>query len=213
MRLHERLAVTAAGALREAIATRRTLPTTTPADVRALAHGHCCKKRERIFRNVDRDQSKTAKRMATAARSALIVMLLTSLSSCVIKRPLHLYPTGDKSTDAVVLDGLFVGHGKGRGTARIDMPDGEVLQGEYSIVFGGAVGFGSILGSAYGPNGSASISGTSANVSIEGKGEGEASLVGNRGTTMECEFLNANMTGHGFGACRSSRGILYRLMY
>jgi hypothetical protein len=93
------------------------------------------------------------------------------------------------------------------------MPDGEVLQGEYSIVFGGAVGFGSILGSVYGPSGSASVSGTSANVSIEGKGQGQASLVGIRGTTIQCEFLNANMTGHGFGACRSSRGILYRLMY
>jgi hypothetical protein len=93
------------------------------------------------------------------------------------------------------------------------MPDGEVLQGEYSIVFGGAVGFGSIIRSVYGSNGSATISGTSANVSVQGKGEGEASLVGNRGTTMECEFLNANMTGHGFGACRSSRGIVYRLMY
>lgn len=149
----------------------------------------------------------------TAARSALTVMLLIALSSCVIKRPLHLYPTGEKISDSAVLEGLFVGHGQGRGTARIDMPDGEVLQGEYSIVFGGAVGFGSILGSVYGPNGSASVSGTSATVSIEGKGEGEASFVGNRGTTMECEFLNANMTGHGFGACRSSRGIVYRLMY
>lgn len=140
-------------------------------------------------------------------------MLLVALSSCVIKRPLHLYPSGNKTSDPAVLEGLFVGHGQGRGTARIDLPDGEILQGEYSIVFGGAVGFGSIIGSVYGSNGSASVSGTSANVSIEGKGQGEASLVGNRGTTMECEFLNANMTGHGFGACRSSKGNLYRLMY
>ena len=166
-----------------------------------------------MFSKFDQNQSKSAKRIITAARSALTVLLLFSLSSCVIKRPLHLYPTGDKSSDPAVLEGLFVGHGQGRGTARIDMPDGEVLQGEYSIVFGGAVGFGSILGSVYGPNGSASVSGTSANVSIEGKGQGEASLVGNRGTAMECEFLNANMTGHGFGACRSSKGVLYRLMY
>lgn len=162
---------------------------------------------------LDQNQSKSAKRITAAGRSALIVVLLFTLSSCVVKRPLHLYPTGDKISDPAVLQGLFVGHGQGRGTARIDMPDGEVLQGEYSIVFGGAVGFGSIIRSVYGSNGSATISGTSANVSVQGKGEGEASLVGNRGTTMECEFLNANMTGHGFGACRSSRGIVYRLMY
>ena len=166
-----------------------------------------------MFSKVGQNQSKSAKRIISATRTALTVVALFALSSCVIKRPLHLYPTGDKISDPVVLDGLFVGHGQGRGTARIDMPDGEVLQGEYSIVFGGAVGFGSIIGSVYGPNGSASASGTSANVSIAGKGEGEASLVGNRGTTMECEFLNANMTGHGFGACRSSKGVLYRLMY
>ena len=154
-----------------------------------------------------------AKRTISIARAALTIALLFALSSCVIKRPLHLYPTGETIPDTAVLEGLFVGHGQGRGTARIDMPDGEVLQGEYSIVFGGAVGFGTIFGSVYGRNGSASVSGTSANVSVEGKGQGQAALVGNRGTTIQCEFLNANMTGHGFGACRSSKGVLYRLMY
>ena len=166
-----------------------------------------------ILKLGQKQSSRSANRVVTAERPALTVVLILALSGCVIKRPLHLYPTGDKISDPAVLQGLFVGHGRGRGTARIDMPDGEVLEGEYSIVFGGAVGFGSILGSVYGPNGSASVSGSSANVSVEGKGEGEASLVGIRGTTMECEFLNANMTGHGFGACRSSKGIVYRLMY
>ena len=30
---------------------------------------------------------------------------------------------------------------------------------------------------------------------------------------MQCEFLNANMTGHGYGACRTSKGVLYRMIY
>jgi hypothetical protein len=166
-----------------------------------------------MVRNINQNQAQSAKRRTAAGRSALVVMLLFGLNCCVVERPLHLYPTGDNIADPAVLEGIYVGHGRGHGTARIDMPDGEVLQGEYSIVFGGAVGFGSMIGSVYGPNGGASVNGTSANVSIQGKGEGEASLVGNRGTTMQCEFLNANMTGHGFGACRSSRGILYRLIY
>jgi hypothetical protein len=51
------------------------------------------------------------------------------------------------------------------------MPDGEVLKGEYSIVRDGAVGFGSIIASAYG------------------------------------------LGGHGYGACRSSKGAIYRLQY
>jgi hypothetical protein len=166
-----------------------------------------------MFSTFCESQSEFTRRTILVARAALSIVLLCAASSCVIKRPLHLYPTGEQVPDTAVLEGLFVGHGQGHGTARITMPDGEVLQGEYSIVFGGAVGFGSIFGSVYGPSGSASVSGTSANVSIEGKGQGQASLVGNRGTTIQCEFANANMTGHGFGACRSSRGILYRLMY
>lgn len=166
-----------------------------------------------MFGQFGETRSIVTKRMPTGARAALFVILICVLSSCTVERPVHLYPTGEQISDPAVLEGVIVGHGQGHGTARIDMPDGEVLQGEYSIVFGGAVGFGTILGSVYGPGGSASVSGTSANVSMEGKGQGEASLVGNRGTTVQCEFLNANMTGHGFGACRSSRGVLYRLMY
>jgi hypothetical protein len=90
-------------------------------------------KGERMFRNIDQNQSKSARRRTTAGHSASIFMLLFALGSCVIKRPLHLYPTGDKISDPAVLEGLFVGHGQGRGTARIDMPDGEVLQGEHSL--------------------------------------------------------------------------------
>jgi len=40
-----------------------------------------------------------------------------------------------------------------------------------------------------------------------------AALFGPKGTTMECEFLNDNGSGHGNGACKSSKGALYRLQY
>jgi hypothetical protein len=93
------------------------------------------------------------------------------------------------------------------------MPDGEFLQGEYSIVSGGSVSFGSIFGTVYGRGGSVSGSGTSSGFTMAGSGQGAASLYGNRGTSVQCEFLNNNMMGHGYGACQSSKGGLYRMQY
>lgn len=143
----------------------------------------------------------------------LATIVSAILCGCTVTRTVHLYPVDAPAADAAVLTGVIVGHGQGHGIAKINMPDGEVLSGEYSIVFGGSYGFGSIMGTVYGQRGSASVSGTSANFSIDGRGEGSASVVGERGTTAQCEFLNANMTGHGYGACRSSKGITYRMIY
>ncbi len=143
--------------------------------------------------------------------SAAIV--LAALAACTVTRTVHLYPAGPGTSETAVLQGKIVGHGQGHGIAEITMSDGEILRGEYSIVFGGSMGFGTIIGSAYGSGGGASVSGTSANVSVDGRGEGSASLVGDRGTSAQCEFLNANMTGHGSGACRLSKGGVYRMLY
>jgi hypothetical protein len=142
---------------------------------------------------------------------AAILSLL--LPGCTVTRTVHLYPMSPIPSETAVLQGVIVGHGQGHGTAKITMPDGEILLGEYSIVFGGSVGFGTILASVYGPGGVASVNGTSASVKIDGRGEGSASLVGDRGTSAQCEFLNANMTGHGYGACRLSKGNVYRMLY
>jgi hypothetical protein len=94
----------------------------------------------------------------------------------------------------------------------VTVPDGEALHGGYSIVFDGAVGFGSIFGTVYGSGGTSSVSGTSSNITVAEKGQGSASLVGVR-ASLQCEFLNENMTGHGYGACRSSKGEVDRLLY
>jgi hypothetical protein len=157
-----------------------------------------------IRRNLERVLVITLQRICTASVSLALV-------ACTVTRTVHLYPVSPPET--AVLQGVWVGHGQGHGTAKITMPDGEVLLGEYSIVFGGSVGFGSILATAYGPGGATAVNGTSASVKIDGRGEGSASLVGDRGTSAQCEFLNANMTGHGSGACRLSNGTVYRMLY
>ena len=135
------------------------------------------------------------------------------IASCTIERSPHLYPANDAASGTGVLEAHFVGHGTLHGTAEMTMPDGEFLQGEYSIVSGGSVSFGSIFGTVYGRGGSVSGSGTSGGFSMEASGQGAASLYGNRRTSVQCEFLNNNLTGHGYGACQSSKGGLYRMEY
>ena len=86
--------------------------------------------------------------------------------------------------------------------------------GKYSIgVRGVAVGFGRVYGAVYGIDGSASVSGSSQSHVVPAGSSGMAALFGPKGTTMECEFLNDNGSGHGNGACKSSKGALYRLQY
>jgi hypothetical protein len=138
--------------------------------------------------------------------------LLIGVGACTVQRDVSLYPTGT-TAGTTVLQGDMVGHGQGHGTLKFTMPDGELLQGEYSIVFGGSVGFGSVFGTVYGARGAISGSSTATSVSMSGEGQGSASLVGNNGTSMQCEFLNANMTGHGYGACQTAKGITYRMIY
>ncbi len=140
-------------------------------------------------------------------------ILLVLFAGCTVTRTVHLYPISQDQANAAVLQGVIIGHGQGHGTAKVTMPDGEILLGEYSIVFGGSVGFGTLLGSVYGPDGVTSVNGSTASVQIDGRGQGSASLVGDRGTSAQCEFLNSNMTGHGYGACRSSKGNVYKMLY
>src|SRR5271156_4045426 len=61
-----------------------------------------------------------------------------------------------------------------------------------SIVSGDSANFGNIFGTVYGRGGSVSGIGTSSGFTVAGSGQGAASLYGNRGTSVECEFLNNN---------------------
>lgn len=146
-------------------------------------------------------------------RTMAFLLSILALIGCSVTRSAHLYPANDTARPGGVLIGQFVAHGTGHGAAEITMPDGEVLNGEFSIVRGGAIGFGSIYGAVYGPNGTATVSGGSTNYVVPGGSPGMASTFGNKGTSMDCEFYNDNFSGHGMGACRSSKGALYRRQY
>ena len=134
-------------------------------------------------------------------------------TGCTVVREPQLFPTNDIANATGVLHGKFVGHGQGHGTMEVAMPDGEKLEGEYSVVLQGAVGFGNVFASVYGPGGTVSGSGMSSSMMVSGSGQGMALISGNRGTSMQCEFMNSNFTGHGYGGCKTSKGALYRMIY
>lgn len=145
-------------------------------------------------------------------RAFAISLCAINLCACTVTRDVDLYPVGN-AVPTPALHGQLKGHGFGNGMITIAMPDGQSMRGTYSIVFDSQVSFGSIFGSVYGRNGLVSGSATASNISMSGEGEGLASLAAADGTTMDCEFLNANLTGHGYGACRTSKGVTYRMIY
>ena len=128
-------------------------------------------------------------------------------------RSARLYPANDLARTGGVLSAQFTDSRVGHGAIEMTMPDGEVLKGEYSVVRGGAVQFGSIFESVYGPGGVATGTSTASSYTMPGSSPGTASAFGSNGTSMSCEFYNDNVSGHGLGACKSSRGALYRLQY
>lgn len=143
----------------------------------------------------------------------LVLAVAVALVAAGCARSARLYPANDVAISGGVLSAKFMAYGTGHGEIEITLPDGEEVRGEYSIVRGGAVGFGTIYGSVYGPAGVATYSGTSSTVVMPGGSQGLASMFGSRGTAMQCEFLNDNSSGHGHGACKSSKDALYRLQY
>lgn len=133
------------------------------------------------------------------------------VSGCA--RTVHLYPTNDLAQQTGVLEGHFKAYGTGHVTITATMPDGEELNGEATVVRGGDIGFGTIFASASGTGGYASGMGTSIMYDMPGSSPGMASLYGTHGTSMQCEFMNDNNSGHGYGGCKASTGALYRLQY
>lgn len=149
-------------------------------------------------------------------RRTAFVLLLALLAGFIVTgcvRTGRLYPVNALATPGGTLHARFVGYGTGHGDVEIRMPDGELLKGKYTIARRSPVGFGSILGGVRAAGLSASGSAATTDYAIEGHGRGTASAVGDRGTTAQCEFVNDNLDGHGFGACQTSAGALYRLQY
>ena len=108
-----------------------------------------------------------------------------------------------------LLSGEVYRKGNNHGTISITMPDGEFCTGEYAIItesYSGAMSsiWHSRFNNAYG----------SSYVSMaQGKGEGKATALGNRGIILEVNFFADTQTGHGFGMASDSKGNIYRVHF
>jgi hypothetical protein len=143
--------------------------------------------------------------MKLTLRRIVVVMCLTLVLSCC-SREVRLYPANDSASITGLIKAKYVDNGLGYGTISADLPDGEHLSGEYSTQDNSTYGFGSIiaLGGA-----SSSLS----SVSTSGSQRGIASLIGDRGTTIQCENFANVMTSSGAGVCKTNKGALYQLHF
>jgi hypothetical protein len=142
-----------------------------------------------------------------------VVGAFVLVAGCVVARDVQMYPDNDAAHALGPLHAKIVGHGNLHGTARMSLPDGQFLEGRYSISARGGFGVGSVYATVYGPGGSASGSAIDTSTFVSREGFGEADMISALGTTAHCEFLNDNFNGHGHGACRLSDGALYRMQY
>ena len=143
---------------------------------------------------------------------ALLFVGLIFLSGCT--KHVRLYPVNELASQTGIIQAKYVDSGQGGGKVTIVMPDGEILNGEYSAVDNSTVGFGNIYTSVYDTGGSAFDSGSTTSYSVPGLNPGIVSLFGDKGTMMQCEYFVSTWSawsGTGGGACISSDGALYRL--
>jgi len=96
------------------------------------------------------------------------------------------------------------------GSITMVAPDGEQFNGKWSSAAGSGVSFGTMsLFSQY-----ATIYGSGFSTSPgRGQNPGRAFLVGDRGTTIDAEFVTGAGTANGFGFAKDNRGNVYRILF
>jgi hypothetical protein len=143
------------------------------------------------------------------------VILIASLTGCSSSPPhgaVNFYPANPEANAIGVLMGDYQANDQRSGSLRAVMPDGEVLTGQYAIVSADASRFGSIYAFALTPLAAPGVVYGRSRMS-ERSSPCRATLFGDRGTSMECEFYKDNVFRHGYGGCRSSRGAVFRLQF
>ena len=142
---------------------------------------------------------------------ALLVFVLLFLVACT--KYARLYPVNDLASTTGVLKAKYIESGTGYGEITIVMPDGETLSGEYTTGRAINLNFGNILSNVYGTEEDAFGTGTATVLRLQSTNPGIATLYGDRGTMMRCEYFVGNRAGKGRGACKKNDGSLYRLEF
>lgn len=143
----------------------------------------------------------------------LLCLLLTGCA--VAPQSARLYPNNDAAIPTGVLEATLTPDNKGGGKLVLTMPDGEVINGEYTVVREGVSAFGTVFGSVYSPAAQTGAFGSalSTGTTMKNANRGVATAFGSKGTRAACEFLHDSSTQHGYGACQLSTGGVYRLQY
>jgi len=162
-------------------------------------------------------------------------MAAMTLASCA--QTGTLYPANKQAEKTGSLTLQYTTYGTGGGPAKITMPSGEVLRGEYRVVENSVFGFGSSSttasdsavstghATASGPggvttanalgtaSGTAHATNNSFSQSTPGSRNGMCALAGDKGTNGSCDFFVNRFTGSGGGTCKFSNGAEYNLMF
>lgn len=147
--------------------------------------------------------------MMRAIAAGLLLLMLVGCAAKIV--PARLY---DLST-AEVINANFEFSGSTQGAIEFELPSGEIFRGEYQTIRGGSVAWGTVYGTVWGGNGSASGVSNSYMTSRPTEYFGTAVAASNFGRTIVCEYISntSRWEPHGQGACKDNSGKIYRLMY
>ena len=118
------------------------------------------------------------------------LMMIIGLMGCTSTGTAQLYPANAEADRTGALTASYVNSGSDQGTVEVRMPDGEVLKGRYSETDSKS---GTLIGGRFVPS----------------RSSGKASLVGDRGTRMICDFV---VDEHAMGRCETSAGAIYWML-
>jgi len=118
----------------------------------------------------------------------------------------HIIPANEQAENTSIdMVAHFTTISTDNGTIEAIGPAGEVLKGSYGPMPADYT-FGSIFNAVYGTYSTTPTAANNGTPTV-------ATLTGNKGTTLNCEFYNNDYTNNGFGACKSLTGALYRVQY
>ena len=130
-------------------------------------------------------------------RLAGVAPLIAILLGC--NQEARVYPLDPAAMQAGVPKIEFLRQMAPHGPVTVTMPDGEILRGEYQVAQNAAVGVGFAGGQTF---------------TAVGFGGGQPLVVSATGehTIMNCNGT-ADIGGHGFAVCETSKGKKYRVMF
>jgi len=161
-------------------------------------------------------QSIQTRREDSMLKKGILLLICITLNGCLYANGPNTYSARLYNTQTgEVSHGWFHFAGTRSGEVGIVLPNGEALRGEYSTAPAGDTTWGSVYASAYGSGGYASVHGSGYKQNVPNALRGQAVVVGNRGTMIQCEYVtnNSRYDAQGHGGCKDNRGNYYRLMF